>query len=87
MARYPVRLFYAGGAMNIEYHRPAARGVATLMYVGDDQAVERSVSAPGSLEMGVAIAGAALALLGSGPVRTAGGVVALAVIIRHAVNR
>lgn len=26
--------------MQITYHRPAARGVTQLMYVGDDQAVE-----------------------------------------------
>lgn len=30
--------------MNVTYHKPAARGVNQLMYVGDDQAVETATS-------------------------------------------
>lgn len=32
--------------MHIVHHKPAARGVSQLMYVGDDQAVENAVTAP-----------------------------------------
>jgi hypothetical protein len=39
--------------MQIVQHRPADRGVTTLMYVGDDAAVEQAVQAPSAKEMGV----------------------------------
>lgn len=41
--------------MQITHHKPAARGVSQLMYVGDDQAVE-SATAPLSLPVKLAIA-------------------------------
>ncbi len=44
--------------MKITYHKPAARGVDQLMYVGDDAAVE---SATGGLSMPVKVAIAAVA--------------------------
>lgn len=43
--------------MQIERHRPVARGVNQLMYVGDDQAVESAVRMPSPLVL-VAIAAA-----------------------------
>jgi len=43
------------GAMQITHHKPAARGVSQLMYVGDDQAVE-GATAPLSLPVKLAIA-------------------------------
>lgn len=32
--------------MQITHHKPVARGVSQLMYVGDDQAVERALAIP-----------------------------------------
>jgi hypothetical protein len=43
--------------MQIVHHKPAARGVSQLMYVGDDQAVEGATSAI-SLPVKIAIAAA-----------------------------
>ncbi len=73
--------------MQIEYHKPAARGVATLMYVGDDQAVERAVAAPTPLEMGLGVLGVALALLGRGTLRGLGVATALVVGVKYARSR
>ncbi len=46
--------------MKITYHKPAARGVDQLMYVGDDAAVESATGAL-SLSMPVKVAIAAVA--------------------------
>jgi hypothetical protein len=70
--------------MQIEYHKPAARGVATLMYVGDDQAVERAVAAPNSLETALGALGLAAALFGRGTLRTLGAAAAVIVGVRYA---
>jgi hypothetical protein len=35
--------------MQITHHKPAARGVTQLMYVGDDQAVETATQPPTKL--------------------------------------
>lgn len=35
--------------VRVTQHAPAARGVTQLMYVGDDQAVESAIAAPGTL--------------------------------------
>lgn len=43
--------------MQIVHHKPAAKGVSQLMYVGDDQAVEGATSAM-SLPVKVAIVAA-----------------------------
>lgn len=48
--------------MKIERHKPVARGVNQLMYVGDDQAVE-SASSTWSLPMTIAAIAAAAWLL------------------------
>lgn len=70
--------------MQIEYHKPAARGVATLMYVGDDQAVERAVADPGPLETALGALGLAAALFGRGAVRALGAATAVVVGVRYA---
>jgi hypothetical protein len=41
--------------MKLHHHKPAARGVNQLMYVGDDQAVE-SATATGALSTPVKVA-------------------------------
>ena len=48
--------------MKITYHKPFARGVNQLMYVGDDAAVEGATSGL-SMPVKVAIAAAAVWLL------------------------
>lgn len=69
--------------MQIEYHKPAARGVATLMYVGDDQAVARAVAAPTPLEAALGALGLAAAVFGRGTVRTLGAAAAVIVALRY----
>ncbi len=42
--------------MRLTHHKPAARGVNQLMYVGDDQAVESAASGmPASVKVAVAV--------------------------------
>lgn len=69
--------------MQIEHHPPAARGVASLMYVGDDEAVENAVSEPTGLEIGIVALGLTTALLTRGTLRTAGAAAAAVVALRH----
>ena len=59
--------------MKITYTPPAERGVTTLMYVGDDQAVERATSGPSSIELLAGTLAAYLALGTRGVVRAASG--------------
>lgn len=45
--------------MKIERHKPAARGVNQLMYVGDDQAPEQATgSLPGVAKIALVVVGA-----------------------------
>jgi len=48
--------------MNVSHHKPAARGVNQLMYVGDDAAIESATASGWSTPVKVALA-AALAYL------------------------
>lgn len=57
--------------MQITYNRPAERGVTTLMYVGDDEAVEKATATPSSKEMLVGIAAVIVALQSKGVTRLA----------------
>ena len=57
--------------MNISYKQPADRGVTTLMYVGDDEAVDKAVAAPSPKELGVAAVAAIVALQSKGITRLA----------------
>lgn len=59
--------------MQITYTQPAERGVTTLMYVGDDQAVEKATAAPSSTELLVGALAAHLALSARGVARLATG--------------
>lgn len=69
--------------MKIEHHKPAARGVATLMYVGDDDAVDKAVGRLSRAEIGIGVVGIAAALMGDGVMRGAGAVAALWVGARY----
>jgi hypothetical protein len=57
--------------MNISYKQPADRGVTTLMYVGDDDAVEKAVKASGLPEASFGILAALIALQTKGLTRLA----------------
>lgn len=57
--------------MNISYKPPADRGVTQLMYVGDDDAVDKAVAAPSSKEIAVGIIAAIVALQSKGITRLA----------------
>ena len=57
--------------MEIAYTKPAERGVTTLMYVGDDDAVEKAVQAPSAGELGLGIIAAIVALQSRGATRLA----------------
>ena len=57
--------------MNITYKPPADRGVTTLMYVGDDDAVEKAVAAPSSKELLVGAVAVIVALQSKGVTRLA----------------
>lgn len=60
--------------MQITYTKPAERGVTTLMYVGDDQSVEKATgSTPSSLELLLGAAAAYFALEARGVARVASG--------------
>jgi len=59
--------------VQITYTQPAERGVTTLMYVGDDQAVEKATAAPSSTELLVGALAAHLALSARGVARLATG--------------
>ena len=41
--------------MQITHHKPAARGVSQLMYVGDDQALETATTIPWPLKAALAL--------------------------------
>lgn len=41
--------------MQIVHHKPAARGVTQLMYVGDDQAVEQATGVSLGVKVGVVL--------------------------------
>jgi hypothetical protein len=56
--------------VNISHMRPADRGVTTLTYVGDDDAVDKAV-APSPKEMGVGAIAALVALQSRGLTRLA----------------
>jgi hypothetical protein len=43
--------------MKIVKHPPITRGVTELMYVGDDQAVEKAVAMPSTMELALGAAG------------------------------
>jgi hypothetical protein len=74
--------------MQIEHHGPAARGVATLMYVGDDGAAIDSVPpAPSGMEMGIGALGLGLALLAKGTPRALGAAAAAVVGLRYLRSR
>ena len=57
--------------MQVTYKPPAERGVTTLMYVGDDDAVERATAAPSSKELLVGAIAAIVALQSKGITRLA----------------
>lgn len=57
--------------MEVRFNPPADRGVTTLMYVGDDQAVEKAVHAPSTKELGIGILAALVALQSKGVTRLA----------------
>lgn len=57
--------------MQITYNRPVERGVTTLMYVGDDDAVDKATAAPSDKEMLVGAAAAVVALQSKGITRLA----------------
>lgn len=57
--------------MNISYKAPTDRGVTQLMYVGDDEAVDKAVEAPSTKELGVAAIAAIVALQSKGITRLA----------------
>ena len=54
--------------MQIEQRKPMARGVDTLMYVGDSDAVEKATT-PSNAELGIGAAAAYLALHSQGITR------------------
>lgn len=59
--------------MQIKRHPPLVRrGVTQLMYVGDDEAVDKAVSSGN--RKALAISGLAALVFGGGPVRVAGGI-------------
>lgn len=57
--------------MQITHKPPADRGVTTLMYVGDDDAVEKATAAPSSKEMLVGAVAVIVALQSKGITRLA----------------
>ena len=62
--------------MHISYRQPADRGVTTLMYVGDDDAVDKALTSPTKQQLIVGAIAALVAIKGSGIIRIAGGCVA-----------
>lgn len=62
--------------MEIRFNSPADRGVTTLMYVGDDDAVENATQAPSPREFGIGLLAALVALQSRGVTRLAAGGVA-----------
>jgi hypothetical protein len=62
--------------MEVRYTSPADRGVTTLMYVGDDDAVDKAVTAPSAKELLVGAIAAIVALQSRGVTRLAAGGVA-----------
>lgn len=55
--------------VQISYKPPTERGVTTLMYVGDDEAVEKATNAPSDKEMLVGAGAAIVALQSKGITR------------------
>ena len=69
--------------MQIVRHRPAARGVTELMYVGDDQAVENAVAGrPTTDEFLAGLASALIALKSKGLLQVAGASIASVIAYR-----
>lgn len=62
--------------MQISYKQPTDRGVTQLMYVGDDDAVDKAVAAPSAKELIVGAIAAIVALQSKGVTRLAAGGVA-----------
>ena len=57
--------------MQISYRPPADRGVTTLMYVGDSDAVDKATAAPTPKEMAIGAIAAIVALQSKGITRIA----------------
>lgn len=57
--------------MKVHYTKPVERGVTTLAYIGDDDAVEKAISAPSSKELGIGAVAAIVALQSKGVTRLA----------------
>lgn len=57
--------------MEIRTRRPFARGVSQLMYVGDDEAVDKAVAAPSAKDVGAGLVAALVAAKSKGVVRLA----------------
>lgn len=62
--------------MEIRFNAPADRGVTTLMYVGDDDAIEKATQSPSAKEIGIGLLAAIVALQSCGVTRLAAGSVA-----------
>jgi hypothetical protein len=57
--------------MQISYKPPSDRGVTQLMYVGDDDAVDKAVAMPTAQELGIGVVAAIVALQSKGITRLA----------------
>ncbi len=57
--------------MQVSYKPPADRGVTQLMYVGDDEAVEKAVAMPSSKQIAIGVIAAIVALQSKGITRLA----------------
>lgn len=55
--------------MKIRYMQPVDHGVTTLIYVGDDNAVERAVASPTPAQLGIGVVAALVALQSQGVTR------------------
>lgn len=62
--------------MQITYAKPADRGVTTLMYVGDDDAVDKAIAPLSSSDMLLAAAALIVAMQSRGVTRMAAATVA-----------
>jgi hypothetical protein len=74
--------------MHIVRHRPLTRGVTELMYVGDDEAVEKATATQSPLELLAGAAGLLVAISAKNKtVKAIGGAVAFEVAWRMFLNR
>jgi hypothetical protein len=55
--------------MQVTYKQPAERGVTQLMYVGDDEAIDKVLAPPSAKEIGVGAVAAIVALQSKGLTR------------------